>query len=172
MIDCTTSICSFPSRMHIRSVDCFIDLVSPSATLSALRTKPMSKISEKRNCSRAAAMPSMGHFCEVRHPSDITSNRQLQSINNCNGTFFSTVWSTFFEIITAASLMSGNDVTSLAIAEQVMRRDLYDLKRYHALLPFAPYMKMICPSCIENIFVAGKWCVWKPNNSCSLQVKF
>lgn len=85
----------------------------------------------------------MRRFSDVREPFDITSKRHLESVSSCRGMTLDTIWLIFFAIVTVVSLMSAKDMTSSAMEERVIRRDLYDLKTNGTVLPDELQSKII-----------------------------
>lgn len=135
MIVCTGSMQSLPLRMISRSEASCKNSMRPSAILSALRTKPMLQKSMLQNCSRAAAMSSISRIFEVCEPFGITSNKHSKSVRSCSCTPRLRRRPSSLVRVIAALLMSANAITLRVIAEQVMRRDLYELNTNGTLLP-------------------------------------
>lgn len=169
---CTRDTVTFPFRITLRSVACFIDLVRPSARLSALRKSPMSDKSYLRNSSRAAAMSSISRFSDVRYPFEMTSNRRLESVRSCSGMWRLSKWLISSLSVTAASLIFANAITSPAIAERVMRRDLYDLNTNSTLLLSPSTSRTMYPSSVERSQLLAKDASEKPTTRSDFSSSF
>lgn len=133
-----------------------MNLVKQSAKLSELFTSLMSDTSEVLDCSGAVVMFSINSLLDLRKPLDMTSKRQLESVNSFGATRRRNRRPTSLLNETAASLISANAITSPAIAERVIQRDLYDLKMIETLLPCSSTSNMMFPSWVDKLRLLAK----------------
>ena len=113
-----------PELITSRSMAWVTCFVSPSAALFELRTKPISDIVLLLKSSRAAAMSSIILFSDVRDPFYITSNRDLLSVKRCTAIWRPSIVLSSTPRVIATSKRSLKAITSPAIDDRVIIRDL------------------------------------------------